>query len=251
MPPTRDQPRPLLEHLDELRRCLIQMLLAWAVCTVVVIPFCPAILNVLSRPLMEAGAQPGVMLRAIRFGSGIRVMMQMTLWGGLGLSLPVMIGILARFVFPGLTVVERRMVRRLTLFAGLLFVLGVFLGYRLTLQLAVRFFLRVNVWLGAEMDWVELSDYVTFALKLLLTFGLAFELPMLLLGLGYAGLVHSDSLRRHRRAVVVGTFAAGMLLTPPDPMSQFLLAMPLLVLYELCILLIRLRERAVDARRAA
>ena len=243
--PFSDPPRPIFAHLEDLRRCLLRMGLAWALCTLAVIPLGPSLLAILVRPLSASADFPDVSLRAFRVGSGMRVLMQLTFWGGLALSLPIMIGFVARFVFPGLTPSERRLTRRLTVFSGLLFLLGIGLGYHLTLGVAVRFFLRVNAWLGVEMDWIELADYVTFAVKLLLAFGLAFELPVLLLGLGYTGLLRSESLRRSRRGVLVGVFALGMLLTPPDPMSQALLALSLYILFELCILLIWLRERTV------
>lgn len=239
----QDPPRPLIAHLDELRLCLLRMLLAWGVCTLLVLPLAPLILGALTHPLaIGTDAAPEIILRAIRVGSGMRVLMQITFWGGLGLSLPLMIGLVARFVFPGLTLTERRLVLRLTLLAGALFLLGVVLGYHLTLGLAIRFLIGLNAWLGVTMDWVELSDYVAFAMRVLLAFGLAFELPVLLLGLGYAGLIDSATLRRHRRSVLVGTFVAGMILTPPDPFSQTLMALPLYGLYEMCVWLLRLRE---------
>lgn len=233
--------KPFLEHLDDLRSCIVRMLAVWAICTLVVIPFCPALLDLLTHPLQAL--EGDIPLRAIHFGSGMKVLLQLTLWGGLGLSLPFQLAFLAQFVFPGLTPGEKRMVSRLTLLAGLLFALGAFLGYHLTLPLAIRFFFGVSTWLGAEMDWVELSDYVVFSLKLMVTFGLAFELPVLLLGLGYTGLVSTHALRRYRRGVLIGIFVFAMILTPPDPLSQLLMALPLYGMYEICILLIGLKEK--------
>ena len=117
------------------------------------------------------------------------------------------------------------------------------MGYFLTLPLALRVMFRINNWLGASCEFVELSDYVGFVMKLLIAFGLAFELPVIIIVLGSLGIISSDQLRSKRRYVIVLLMVAAMLLTPPDPLTMLMMAAPLALLYELCIWVIRLKER--------
>jgi sec-independent protein translocase protein TatC len=117
------------------------------------------------------------------------------------------------------------------------------MGYFVTLPVALELMLRINRWLGVRCEFVELGDYVSFVLKLLICFGLAFELPVIVLALGTVGVVNSGQLRRYRRHVIVGLLVAAMLLTPPDPVTQLLMAAPMALLYEACIWLVRLIER--------
>jgi sec-independent protein translocase protein TatC len=90
---------------------------------------------------------------------------------------------------------------------------------------------------------VELSNYVAFVLKLLISFGLAFQLPVILVALGSAGIVSATQLREKRRHVIVGLMVAAMLLTPPDPLTLLLMAIPLILLYEICIWIVLVKER--------
>jgi sec-independent protein translocase protein TatC len=121
------------------------------------------------------------------------------------------------------------------------------MGYVITLQVAIRVMLRINRWLGTTCEFVELSDYVSFILRLLIAFGLAFELPVIILALGHAGVIRSAQLRNKRRHVIVGLMIVSMLLTPPDPLTLVLMAVPMALLYEACIWLIWCRERRAKA----
>jgi len=116
------------------------------------------------------------------------------------------------------------------------------MGYFLTLPVALKVMIGLNAWMGVRPEWT-VTSYVSFALQLLLAFGLVFELPILLLVLGRLGVVTSAQLREKRRHAIVGLFVVAMLLTPPDVFSQLVMAVPLVVLYEVCIWLIRATER--------
>ena len=99
----------------------------------------------------------------------------------------------------------------------------------------VRFFDIVNSWVGLSVTEVQIENYVPLILKLILAFGLVFQVPLLLFVLGWLGVISSDSLRRWRRFAIVLAFFLGMVLTPPDPMSQLIMAIPLILLYEVSI----------------
>jgi sec-independent protein translocase protein TatC len=160
------------------------------------------------------------------------------------LAAPVIVWIIAWFVFPGLTARERMALRRGGLVAVGLFVVGVAMGYAMTLPVALRMMLGINSWLGEpQTPFVDLADFVAFELKLLLGFGLAFQLPVVLLALGSVGIISSKQLREKRRHVIVCVFVLAMLLTPPDPITQVMMALPLALLYEACVWLLRAMER--------
>ncbi|MGA0333207.1 MAG: twin-arginine translocase subunit TatC, partial [Kiritimatiellia bacterium] len=121
---------------------------------------------------------------------------------------------------------------------------GAALGYYGTIAYALQnLILTINEWMGTSSEWIYLTDYIAFVLKLVIGFGLAFELPLVVLMVGYADLVESASLRKARRHVIVGLLVMAMLLTPPEPVSQIIMAGALYILYEGCILLISLHER--------
>lgn len=244
-----DPPRPLLEHLNDLRRCVVGVAASWVLAVVVVVPFCPAILARLSAPLAAAGVVPGDLLRGMRLESGFAVMLDIMVWGGTALSLPVALFFVVRFVFPGLTRSERRAVAGSLFLSGGLFASGVWLCYAWILPKAIQGFMGVNDWLGFKLGPIVLEGYVDIVLKMILAFGLAFQLPLLLLLLGWIGVLSASMLRSKRPYAIVAIFVLAAILTPPDAVSQIAMAAPMCLLYEVCIVLIWLRERARSAGR--
>jgi sec-independent protein translocase protein TatC len=242
--------KPFLGHLEDLRRALLGSLAALAAGMGVAAPLAPRILDILRAPLRGVVAHPETFLRTLDVTAGLSVAMQTIFWAGLLFSAPVILFCLARFVFPGLTRRERRAVLAGFAFAAALFVLGVSMGYFLALPAALKAMLWFNAWLGLTVEFFRVTDYIGFALKLLLAFGLTFELPVVLLVLGHLGVVTSAQLRHRRRHAIVAVLALAMIVTPTtDPFSQLLLAVPLIALYELCVWMLWWRER--DERPAA
>lgn len=166
--------------------------------------------------------------------AAIKMWLSVSFFGGLLLSLPALILIIGFFVMPGVRDVERRAMTRIALFSGGLFMLGIVMGYVVTLPLALDLMLRVGGRLGGESIWFY-NKYISFALQLLLGFGVAFQLPVVILILGKMGLVNSRQLREKRRHVIVALLVVAMVLTPPDVLTQLLMAAPLILLYEFCI----------------
>ncbi len=247
VPPPLDQPegdpaRPLLAHLEELRTCVLRGLLVWIVSVLAVGPFCPQVLAWLQAPLAETGRDPRQLITVLSVDAGIAFVFQAMLWGGTILSLPLLLFSLSRFVFPGLRPVERRWVVGVLLTAGAFFVAGVATCYRYVVPLGLEALLAVNSWLGVQVGPLRLDDYATIVFQMVLAFGLAFELPLLLVILGWLGVVSAHFLRAKRRQAIVINFVIAMLLTPPDAVSMLLMGVPLCLIYELCILLIRARE---------
>lgn len=190
------------------------------------------------------------LLHVFDITGGIKLILTIGLWSGVILAAPFMIYFICQFIFPGLKPKEKKVIVGTSGFAVGLFALGVSICYFFTLPFAIDVMFGFTEWVGASTDVIRLNDYVTFCLKLMLGFGLAFELPEVLFVLGYLGLVNSKQLREKRRHVVVGLLFLAMMLTPPDPGTQLMLAVPLFFLFEITIWLIWAKEKS-DARRDA
>jgi sec-independent protein translocase protein TatC len=235
-----DPPRPFLEHLIDLRDCLIHCAIAWVLCEILIVPFAPRITNWLIAP---AGVSKD-MVQGLGWTAGFSILMKIMLWGGTALSLPFLLFFIMRFVFPGLKRSERSIIIFCLFTSSLLFGIGVWMAYAATLEIAIGVLQKINAWVGIKVDIVRLDEHVDIVIKTIIAFGLAFQLPLLLLVLGWIGLVPSEALRSRRRIAIVVIFVIAMILTPPDPVSQILMAVPMCALYEACIWIIRLRELA-------
>lgn len=234
--------KPFLDHLEDLRRALVRSALALVAGMAIVAPFAPRVFDVLKRPLAGAGVDPEGFLRTIDVAGALSLALRIVFWGGLVLAAPFMVFFLGAFVSPGLTPGERKAAARAILPSFALFFFGVALGYGVTLPVALRVMLQLHRWMGIRPEWV-VTSYASFALQLLLAFGLAFQLPVVVVILGRLGWVTAAGLRVARPYVIVGLLVLAMILTPPDVITQVLMAAPLMAMYEMCILLIAAWER--------
>jgi len=234
--------KPFLEHLEDLRRTLLKSLAAVAVGFCVMLPLAPHILVFLERGLRGAVADPERFLRSLQVSGALVVTMRIAFWAGLMASLPFVLYFVGMFVLPALRQREKVWARRVVLFGGGLFFLGVVLGYVVILPAAVRIMLGWHAWLGIRPEWT-VTSYTAFAVQLLIAFGLAFELPVVIIVLGRLGILTSGLLRKRRRHVIVGVLVLAMLLTPPDVFTQLVMAVPMILLYELCIWVVWMDER--------
>lgn len=235
--------KPFLQHLEDLRRALIWSAVAVFVGMGAACAFAPWFFKILKRPLIGVVADPDSFLQPFDVTGGLSVAMQTIFWGGLLFSAPAILFSICWFIFPGLTPRERRALLGGLLFAALLFISGVILCYFMALGPALAMMLWVNDWLGIHAQYFSVTSYIGFVLKLMLSFGLTFELPVILLILGQLGIINSRQLREKRRYAIIIILILAAIITPTqDPFSQLILAIPLITLYELCIWLIWFRE---------
>ena len=241
----RDKEQSFLEHLEEFRSMLIRCLLTLAVATVVCIPLAKPLLNWLKAPLMQVAEQNHYTLELITTSpiEGFLQVVKIIFATGVLLSLPFIIYFIACFIFPGLKSREQKMLVYGGVAGAALFAGGVTLCYTVTLPIAIKIMFYFNNYLGTSANW-KIDTYLGFVLQLLISFGLIFELPLILLLLGHLGIISTAQMRKYRRHVIIGILIIATMLTPgPDVISQLQMAIPLYILYELCILILLIRNR--------
>ncbi len=240
--PDGDEPKPFLDHLEDLRWtlgvCLLSLLIGMLLCAL----FVPFIIDLLTRPLSLTGGEGGPALRSLRPTTAITVILRVSAWSGLLVSLPAILYFIARFVFPGLTDREKKVLLRAAGFSAILFAFGVGLGYIVCLPVALKMMLWFHGIIDVLPEWT-INDYTAFVIQLLIGFGLSFQMPVVLVVLGKLGLVTRDQLRTKRRHAAVACLVIGMIMTPADVASQLIMAVPLYLLYEICIWVLRIDER--------
>lgn len=234
----------ILDHLEDLRTAILRSCTALLLGMVAAFFFTRDILDFLMEPLRRLGVDPDTFLVVPQVMGGLKVAIAVIFWSGLLIASPFIVFFIAQFIFPGLHAHEKRVIRRFSWASVFLFFGGAALGYLGTVEVALQNLLFVVTdWMGTSTDWIFLTDYIAFVLKLVIGFGLAFQLPLVVLILGYADLIGTEGLRKNRRQVLVGLLVMAMLLTPPEPVSQVVMAGVLYLCYEVCILLIALHQK--------
>lgn len=249
-----DQSRaPLLDHLIELRTRVIRALLALTVGFAACLYFADEILGFLVWPLKQAFPDGEGQLIFTKLPEVFFVELKVALFAGFMVSFPVIANQLWAFLAPGLYAREKKAFLPFLIATPVLFLGGASLAYFVVMPTAFRFFLGF----GGEAGGLQVQalpsagEYLSLVMQFILAFGMTFLLPVLLLLLHRAGIVSRAQMVAARRYVIVGIFIIAAIVTPPDPGSQIILAIPLWLLFEASLVLMRLQESAVEADRAA
>ena len=249
---------PLIEHLVELRQRLIYVIIGLSVAFVACFWLSPYIFTFLVQPLADVLAdRNGSRMIFTGLHEAFMVKLRIAFFGALFLAFPITAIQVWKFVAPGLYKHERRAFLPFLVATPVLFVAGAALVYYLIMPLAWEFLLTQGDDLSSQDLPVEedprVAEYLSLVMRLILAFGVSFQLPVALTLLARVGLVTVGGLRRWRKYAVVITFAVAAIITPPDLISQIALGIPILLLYELSILAIVLveRRRARQARSQA
>ncbi len=270
-----DPPKPFMSHLIDLRNCLVRCAISWLICVIVIIPFAPTINSWIMEPAnitaeelgikveqpasAEAGqvegsdgksaalvrpGEPVVQVQGLTWTVGCSVILKVMMLGGTALAMPFLLFFVMQFVFPGLRRSEKNVIVFTLASSTIFFLGGAAMAYTTTLKIALRVFLQINRWMNIPTTIITMEEHTSIVIKTIVAFGLAFQLPLLVLALGWIGIISAQALAEKRRIAIVLIFIIAMLLTPPDPLSQLIMAVPMCLLYELCIWVVRLREKA-------
>ncbi|MFV1972321.1 MAG: twin-arginine translocase subunit TatC [Thiohalobacterales bacterium] len=229
-PPAGDAEQPFISHLIELRDRLLRIVLVVAGIFLVLMPFSNTLFSALSVPL-TAHLPEGSSMIAIEVASPFLIPFKLTLVLAVFIAMPYLLYQIWAFIAPGLYRHERRLVMPLLASSTVLFYAGAAFAYYVVFPLVFAFFTSTAP--DGVSVMTDISRYLDFVLTLFFAFGAAFEVPIVTVLLVWTGMATQDGLRSKRPYVIVAAFVVGMLLTPPDIISQTLLAVPVWLLFEL------------------
>jgi sec-independent protein translocase protein TatC len=242
------------DHLDELRSRMFKMALAFAVGAIGCWQFKERILATMTQPLVEGWVGGGkVVLHSPTPAALFLAYIKIAVFAGILVAMPIIFYQIWAFVAPGLYAKEKRLAIPFVIVSTLLFVGGAYFGWVFALAMAFNYLLSFAGDLGNGLtleNTIMIGDYIDFVVRLLLAFGVSFELPVIVFFLAFSGIVTHKQLLRFSRYFIVLAFFISAIITPPDVMSQFLLAVPLIALYFVSILIAWLVQRKPPAKAA-
>jgi len=247
--PESETSKPFLEHLEDLRWMIVKVAITLIVAMLACFAFRTQLVRVMQAPLHEVDPQVGS-LKALGITDSIVISFHLAFYAGMVISFPLLLYFLAQFVLPALTEVEKRFLLPAIVGSFGLFLIGVLLGYLWLLPKTILFFFRDTRSLGWLPNWT-VQEYYSFVTKFVLGFGLAFELPVVVLALVYFGLITYRFMARTRPYAVILIFILAAIIAPtPDLLTLLAMATPMALLYESCIWIAWIMERR-KARTAA
>lgn len=224
-----DTPQPLIAHLAELRDRLLRAVLAVLIAFICLFPFANEIYTFIAEPLRKLLPEGATMI-ATEVASPFLTPFKLTLVLAIFAAIPFILYQVWAFIAPGMYKQEKRIAFPLLASSVLLFYAGAAFAYYVVFPLIFAFFTSVG---PADVTvMTDINRYLDFVLKLFFAFGVAFEIPIAAVILIWSGVTTPDALAKKRPYIIVGCFIAGMLLTPPDVISQSLLAVPMWMLFE-------------------
>jgi len=238
-----DTGQPLVAHLIELRNRLIRVLIGLGLVFLAMFPFANELYVALAQPLL-AHLPEGSSMIATEVASPFLAPFKFTMVAAFFAIIPLVLYQVWSFIAPGLYKTERRLILPLLVASSLLFYAGMVFAYFVVFPLVFSFLVGVAPQ-GVEI-MTDISKYLEFVLKLLFAFGMAFEVPIATILLVWSGATTPESLRTKRPYVIVAAFVIGMLLTPPDLISQTLLAVPMWLLFEAGLIFSRFFVRDIE-----
>ena len=239
---------PLVQHLIELRRSLLRSVIAITIFFVVLFPFADEIYNFIADPIVQA--IPGSNLIAIGVISPFLTPLKMSLILAIYIAMPYLLYQLWMFVAPALYRHEKRLVLPLVVSSTLLFYAGIVFSFYIVFPVIFGFLAGVG---PDSVNFApDIQYYLDFILKVSFAFGVAFEVPVVTILLIIFGVTTPQKLKKNRSYIIVGSFVIGMILTPPDVISQFLIAIPIWLLFETGLIFSSFfRVRESDKQRSA
>ena len=242
---------PLTSHLEELRRKLIIASISWLVAFLACYAYAEPLFNLIADPVRQALPE-GTSLVFITATEPFFTYLKVGAIAGLLVSMPVIFWQIWSFIAPGLYQHEKRYVIPFVIASTLCFATGAYFGFRFVFPMAFKVLIEFGTGSGDLNAMLSMGSYLSLSSKLLLAFGLVFELPVVIFFLARMGIVDHKLLARNRKFALLAAFLIGAMLTPPDVFSQTALALPFIILYEIGIIVARLfgKRRASEEEEA-
>jgi sec-independent protein translocase protein TatC len=232
--PESETSKPFLDHLEDLRWTIVKMAIALVASMIICLAFRSQLVHIMQWPMHEIDPKIGA-LRALGITDSITISFRLAFYAGIVLSFPILLYFVAEFVLPALTAVEKKYILPAIFVSFALFLTGVLACYFWLLPRTIVFFFNDTVSLGWAAAWT-VQEYYSFVTRFTLGFGLAFELPIVVLVMVRFGLVTYEFMARTRPYAVVLIVILATIITPtPDPLTMIAMALPMVLLYESCI----------------
>ena len=236
---------PLISHLEELRRKLIMSAVSWLVAFLACYSYAEQLFALIAEPVRQALPE-GTSLVFITATEPFFTYLKIAALAGLLVALPVIFWQIWSFVAPGLYKKEKRYIIPFVMASTLCFAAGTFFGFSFVFPMVFKVLIEFGTGGGELSAMLSMGSYLSLSSKLLLAFGLVFELPVVIFFLARLGIVDHKMLARNRKFALLAAFLIGAMLTPPDVFSQAALAIPFVVLYEVGIIVARLFGKRRD-----
>lgn len=233
--------KPIVEHLDDLRRTLIRIVLALFIGFNLCLVFANRILSFLEAPLYRIVPNPEDCLQSLNVTDSFVLAMSLAFYGGLLLAMPAILYYIADFILPALKRNERSAILPSFVFGALLFIAGVAVCYYAMIPQTLKAFIKYSVWLDIKPQWT-VSSYVSFVTQFMLSVGLTFEVPLVILILVRLGVVSAGAVARSRKIMIAVAVILAAILAPPDPLSMVVMAIPLCLMFEVTVWLAKFVE---------
>lgn len=239
----RDIPKPFLDHIEDLRRMIVRMAIALGLAMILAFAFRGQLAEFLQAPLLAVDPSRADNLQSLGVADSMTISLKLAFYAGLVVSFPVLLYFLAEFVLPALSARERRVVLVASGIGFFLFLAGVVFAFFVVLPAALEFFFHDAQMMQWRPTWT-VREYYSFTTQFVLAFGLAFELPVVVLALVKVGILDHNQMSTTRPYAVVAIFLLAAIITPTtDVFTLILMGGPMLLLYEACIWIARWMER--------
>ena len=236
-----DEKVPLTSHLGEIRYRLVRIIIFLSVLFVICFSLSESILDIIREPIK------GFNLIFISPTEAFFAHLKLGFFSALALTIPFILYHLWEFISPGLKLKEKKHTLPFVIFSSICFILGALFAYYLILPLGLRFLLTYKT--KALTPNITIGYYISFTFRLILVFGLIFELPLIILFLTKIGIIKPSMLTKNRKYAILLIFIASAILTPPDVVTQILMAIPLIFLYEISVIACRMVYRQKQAEK--
>lgn len=238
-----DEPKPFLDHLEDLRSVLIKMGATLGAAMVLCFFFRGLLASIIQWPLVNVAPEKAANLQSLGVADSMMISLQVAFYAGLVVAFPFLLFFLAQFIVPALNDVERKMIIPAALVGFGLFLGGVLFGYFVVLPQALEFFFKDAEHMGWDPSWT-VRDYYSFTTQFIIAFGLSFELPVVIIVLVKLGFVTVETLRQSRAFALVMILLFAAIITPTqDIFTLLLMGGPMYILFEACILIAGIMER--------